>query len=138
MKHLKKYNENYINRELSKDAIESCFVYAFDLCENFEIDEVYADSDKKKNNLYDFYHNIGTEKSYIEGYEIKFETNFYDSSSLDDFRNYMNLLNEIDEGINKLVRLYKVDVVQFDTPSNSSVCLQIAYSDVKLVSDLDK
>jgi hypothetical protein len=144
MKYLKKYNENVKElRRIDLDMIEACFAYAFDLTVDKEIYEVYADPTKKydfkprqEGDYYDFFANIGRQDSYIEGYQINFETNFYDKSSLKDFTDYLELLDKINEGIHKLKEIYKVDIIQFDGVSNSIVCLQIAYNDIKLVADL--
>ena len=135
MKHLKSFNESKTDRKLSIDIIDACFAYAFDLVEKKEIYEIYADL-KKKNDLYDFFSNIGTDQEYIEGYQINFETSFHDSSNLEEFRKYIELLNEIDEGIHKLKEIYKVDIIQFDGISNGVTCLQVAYNDIKNVNDL--
>lgn len=140
MKHLRRYNESK-SRLLTEDIINECFAYAFDLVEKKEIYEIYTDTErsgpeKGKEGLYDFFANIGRQEKYIEGYQINFETSFYSSSSVEDFRKYIQLLNEIDEGIDKLKEVYKVDIIQFDDVSNSIICLQVAYNDIKLVSDL--
>ncbi len=133
MKHLRKYNES-INRVITEDIINECFVYAFDLVEKKVIYEIYAELESNMKGLYDFFGNIGTEE-YIEGYQINFKTGFYDSSNLEEFRKYIQLINEIDEGIDKLREVYKVDIIQFDGVSNSVISLQIAYSDIKSINN---
>ncbi len=133
MKHLRKYNES-INRVITEDIINECFAYAFDLVEKKVIYEIYAELESNRKGLYDFFGNIGTEE-YVEGYQINFKTGFYDSSNLEEFRKYIELLNEIDDGVDKLKEVYKVDIIQFSSVSNSIICLQVAYNDIKLVSE---
>ena len=134
MKHLRKYNESR-NRVITEDIINQCFAYVFDLIESNRIYEIYSDLEIK-NGLYDFFGNIGTQTSYIEGYNIDFNIGFYDESNLEQFRKFIEILNEIDDGIDKLKEVYQVDIIQFRAVSNSLICLEVAYNDIKLVSDL--
>lgn len=90
----------------------------------------------KRDGLYDFYGNIGLQTSYIEGYNIDFNIGFYDQCSVEEFKKFIEIINEIEEGIEKISEIYNVDIIQFNAVSNSLICLELAYNNVKLVSDL--
>jgi len=135
MKHLRRYNESK-TRILTEDIINECFAHAFDLIKSNRIYEIYSEVETEKDGLYDFFANIGMQTSYIEGYNIDFNIGLYDQCNIEEFKKFIEIMNEIEEGIEKISEIYNVDIIQFNAVSNSLICLELAYNDVKLVSDL--
>jgi hypothetical protein len=108
MKHLKKFNEN--DNNFNEDMIITCFSYVFDIAKSHEI---FESSLEYEGNEYDCF-------------SVDIEHNFWDVSDVSDFKNYLSIITEIDDAIEKLKQVYKVDIIQFSDNSNKLITINIA------------
>jgi hypothetical protein len=47
----------------------------------------------------------------------------WDVSDVSDFKNYLSIITEIDDAIEKLKQVYKVDIIQFSDKSNTLITI---------------
>lgn len=100
---IKRFNES-----LSEDEIKSLFSYAADLSKNFDFEN--ADFEDEKN------------------YIVWLEHDFYDISSYDSFTKYVELVNEVRDACDKLIKIYNASI-SFEEQSNSQITIMINYED---------
>jgi hypothetical protein len=55
---------------------------------------------------------------------VDIEHNLWDVSDVSDFKNYLSIITEIDDAIEKLKQVYKVDIIQFS--DNTLITINIA------------
>ena len=110
MRHLKRIFES--NEDINEDMIVSCFAYVFDLANSYEIFE---------NSFKDL-----ETGEFLNCLTIDITHSFYDRSSVIEFKKYLEILFKIDEAIDKLQKIYKPDIIQFDESSNSTITINIA------------
>lgn len=110
MKHLKRIFES--SEDINEDMIVTCFAYVFDLASSYEIFESSVEE-------------LDSEEDY-DCFSIDIEHDFYDESSVTDFKKYLEILLKIDEAIEKLQKIYKVDIIQFSENYNSKITINIA------------
>lgn len=105
---IKRYNESN-KPEITKEILMDQLTNSLDLSKEYEID--YYDDESCH----------GSFRTWI----VKIGHNFYDECELSDFREYVELIKEIDHDINRLTGMYDCKI-SFEERSNDSITIIIS------------
>jgi hypothetical protein len=120
---IKRFNDSK-SEALSEVTLKDMFRQSVDLCVEFGIRDAFFDPEDMEQYFNNSFHKKH-EKNEYRGFELSFEHNFYgDANPVIEFTKYVELINEINNDLKRLMELYDLHVI-FTENSNSQITLVI-------------